>query len=115
MNYADAQVFDNLSAVRRKRAKLRAAENLVSGRRRAKTAEASAEKRSAEERLPYVSIVIRREGKRPEQRMHSRAEDVADAGNVAEKKPLPPMSWTSAEEKGVVPLKNDGISQLDLE
>ena len=47
--------------------------------------------------------------------MHSRAEDVADAGDVAEKKSLPPMPWTSAEEKGVVPLKNDGISQLDLE
>lgn len=47
--------------------------------------------------------------------MHSRAEDMADAGIVAEKKSLLPMPWTSAAEKGVVPLKNDGISQLDLE
>ena len=36
-------------------------------------------------------------------------------GTSQKKKSLPPMPWTSAEEKGVVPLKNDGISQLDLE
>ena len=101
--------------VRRKTAKLRAAENLVSDRRQGKNGRSFRRKRSAEERLPYVSIVIRREEKKPEQRMHSRAEDMADAGIVAEKKSLLPMPWTSAAEKGVVPLKNDGISQLDLE
>ena len=47
--------------------------------------------------------------------MHSRAEDVADVGNVAEKKvPAADVMDIGRRERGGSP-ENDGISQLDLE